>query len=154
MSSITISINRNINDGSSDYSFLFELCDQFRDMESSNIAFDFTGCGFLQQNAVAIIGSLIRLLQKQQNAIKFRMESIEQQVRVNLEQNGFLHRLGLGGPPWNGNSIQYREDFSLLEDEYAEYLADRWLGKGWISISPMLRESVVRLKNWTEKGLA
>ena len=59
--------------------------------------FDFSGCEFLQQNAVAFLGALVRLLQKNGNIVYFRTQSVNPKVRINLEQNGFLHSLGLGG---------------------------------------------------------
>lgn len=143
MCSMIVRINRNINDDQRDYDYLNGLCNQLKDISNADVVFDFTGCGFLRQNAVVILGGMIRLLQKHGNSVAFRLDTIQDRVRVNLEQNGFLFRLGLGGTPWDGNSIPYREDTTMDADGYAEYLSERWLGKGWINVSENLRDHIV-----------
>ncbi len=143
MESKLVSISQNINDEQRDYDYLFDLCAKFRSVKNMDIVFDFTGCRFLRQNAVAILGALIRLLRQQGNTVDFRRETIEQDVRMNLLQNGFLYELGLGSSPWDGNSIPYREDKTMAEDDYADYLSEKWLGKSWISVSSNLRDHIV-----------
>lgn len=143
MSSKLVHINRNINDEHGDYDYLFDLCDQLHDIRDSDVIFNFTGCGFLRQNAVVVLGALVRLLQQRGNTVRFGLYTIQDKVRVNLEQNGFLHSLGLGGSPWNGNSIPYREDDYMDGDDYADYLSEKWLGKGWINVSANLRDHIV-----------
>jgi hypothetical protein len=143
MSSKIVPISRNINDEPSDYDYLFALCSQLRGIKNTEIIFDFTGCGFLRQNAVVVLGALIRLLQQNENTVAFRLGTIVDRVRINLEQNGFLHRLGLGGSPWNGNSIPFREDVVMVEDDYADFLSEKWLGRGWINVSANLRDHIV-----------
>ncbi len=143
MSSIVARIGRNVNDEPTDYDYLFDLCRQLRENKNTDIVFDFTGCGFLRQNAVVVLGALIRVLQQNGNTVAFRLGSIAERVRVNLEQNGFLHRLGLGGSPWNGNSIPFREDRVMVEDDYADFLSEKWLGRGWINVSANLRDHIV-----------
>jgi hypothetical protein len=143
MSSKTVFINQNINDGQWDYDFLFDLCGQLRGIKDSDIIFDFTGCGFLRQNAVVILGALTRVLQQDGNTVRFRLSTIVERVRTNLEQNGFLYRLGLGNTPWDGNSIPYREDRFMVEDDYADFLSEKWLGRGWINVSANLRDHIV-----------
>jgi len=140
---MAVKIARNINDEPSDYDDLFFLSDKLRAIKNTEVIFDFTGCGFLRQNAVVVLGALIRLLQQNGNTVAFRLDTIVDRVRVNLEQNGFLHRLGLGGSPWNGNSIPYREDTHVDENDYADHLSEKWLGKGWINVSENLRDHIV-----------
>ncbi|MBI5930398.1 MAG: ATP-binding protein [Chloroflexi bacterium] len=143
MSSNIVNISGYINDAPSDYDYLFSLCDRLCGIKDSEVIFDFTYCRFLRQNAVVVLGALIRVLQQNGNVVAFQLDTIENRVRVNLEQNGFLHRLGLGGFPWNGNSIPYREDRFMVEDDYADYLSEKWLGKGWINVSANLRDHIV-----------
>lgn len=143
MSSKFIHVNRNVNDDQRDYDYLFGICDQLHGIKDSDVIFNFTGCGFLRQNAVVVLGALVRLLQQRGNTVRFALHTIQDKVRVNLEQNGFLHSLGLGGSPWNGNSIPYREDTTMAEDDYADYLSEKWLGKGWINVSENLRDHIV-----------
>lgn len=143
MGSEIVSVSGYINDAPSDYDYLFSLCDQLRGIKDTEVVFDFTDCRFLRQNAVVILGALVRLLQQHGNTVSFRLGTIQDRIRINLEQNGFLHRLGLGGTPWNGNSIPYREDRLMVEDDYADYLSEKWLGKGWINVSANLRDHIV-----------
>ncbi len=143
MSSKIVSVRGYINDSPPDYDYLFALCDQLRGIKSTEVIFDFTGCGFLRQNAVVLLGALVRLLQQNENKVAFRLGTIVDRVRINLEQNGFLHRLGLGGTPWNGNSIPFREDVVMVEDDYADFLSEKWLGRGWINVSANLRDHIV-----------
>ena len=143
MCSKLVRINKNINDEQADYDYLFDLCNQLRLFKNTEIIFDFTGCGFLRQNAVVILGAIVRLLQKNGNHVTFKLDTIVAKVHNNLKQNGFLHRLGLGGSPWDGNSIPYREDTHIDGDDYADYLSEKWLGKGWIYFSSDLRDHIV-----------
>jgi anti-anti-sigma regulatory factor/predicted small secreted protein len=143
MRSKLVHIDRNINDDQRDYDYLLDLGDALKGTRDTKVVFDFTGCEFLRQNAVVVLGAIIRLLQRNGNAVVFRLSSIHERVRVNLEQNGFLHSLGLGGSPWDGNSIPYREDRFMAEDDYADYLSEKWLGRGWINVSASLRDHIV-----------
>lgn len=140
--SLRININRNLNDNSWDYDFLFKLLHDYKAVVNEEIRFDFTGCRFLQQNAVSFLGGFIRLLQQNSNTIYFNLNSIIEPIRVNLEQNGFLYELGLGGSRWDGNSIPYREDFRQAGD-YSDYLSERWLGQGWVNIQQDLKDHIV-----------
>lgn len=143
MSSNIVNISGYINDAPSDYDYLFSLCDRLCGIKDSEVIFDFSGCKFLRQNAVVILGALVRLLQQQRNTVKFRLQTVQEKIRVNLEQNGFLYNLGLGGSPWNGNSIPYREDTHIDANDYTDYLSEKWLGKGWINVSADLRDHIV-----------
>jgi len=144
MSSKVVSVRGYINDSPSDYDYLFSLCDDLRGVKDSEVVFDFTGCKFLRQSGVVILGALVRLLQQQGCTVKFRLHTIQDNIRANLEQNGFLHSLGIpNSPPWNGNSIPYREDRFMVENDYADYLSEKWLGKGWVNVSANLRDHIV-----------
>ena len=141
--SVPVSIFKNINDNSWDYNYLFQLYEKLKNVSGVDVRFEFEGCRFLQQNAVAFLGALIRLLQKQHNTVFFALQSIAEPVRVNLEQNGFLYGLGLGGNPWDGNSIPYREDTTYDVNDYTDYLSERWLGRGWINVSEQLKDHII-----------
>lgn len=145
MNSKIISINRNINDDPADYEYLFSMCNQLRAIKNTVIVFDFTGCGFLRQNAVVVLGSVIRLLQKNDNEVRFELSTISDSVRSNLLQKGFLHHLGLVETGWNesGTSIPYREDIEIDDDSFTEYLSEKWLGRGWVDVSSDLRDHIV-----------
>jgi hypothetical protein len=61
---------------------------------------------------------------------------------MNLAQNGFLCDFGQTLEPWDGNSIPYRCDSHPNEQAVADYLQDKWLGKGWVNISPELKDAI------------
>ena len=74
--------------------------------------------------------------------VRFRTETMRVPVKVNLQQNGFLHSFGERRRGWRGNSIPFREDKDENPD-FAAYLEKQWLGRGWVGVSPALREAIV-----------
>ncbi len=140
--SINIQISGNLNDDSESFEKLFQIYGRLKDIRGYKVYFEFSGCNFLQQNAVAFLGALVRLLQINDNIVHFDINTIMSQVRTNLEQNGFLHILGVGGQTWNGNSIPYREDRTFKSDDYEDYLSNKWLRFGWINISDRLKQYI------------
>src|SRR2546422_10338405 len=74
------------------------------------VQFDFTGCGFLRQNAVAFLGGLARLIEYRGGRVGFAWDTLGDAVRANLAQNGFMDAFGGPWKPWPGNSIPFRED--------------------------------------------
>jgi hypothetical protein len=130
-----------INDEQHDFDRLFSLWDQAND-DSLEVAFDFSYCGFLRQNAVAFIGGLARLIESRGGRATFRWDTLQQKIFTNLAQNGFLYAFGNSSGPWNGNSIPFRED-RLQDNAVAEYLKTQWLGREWMNISDRLRDSIV-----------
>ena len=72
-----------------------------------------------------------------------RHHSLQDRVRVNLAQQGFLAAFGCPGGPWTGNSIPYREDHAIDKAGLMDYLKTKWLGRGWINVSPPLRDAIV-----------
>ncbi len=138
-----VHIDRNINDDRTDFNYLFRQINSLRDVHGRKIYFHFNGCGFLRQNAVSLLGALVRALQQNENIVYFDMSSMADQVAMNLKQNGFLNELGLGGPRWDGNSIPYREDKVILSDNYTIYLSQHWLGRDWVRISDKLKIFII-----------
>ena len=86
---------------------LFSLWRQ-TNAESLDVRFRFSSCGFLKQNAVAFLGGLARLVEYRGGRVSFDWDSLQDRVRVNLAQQGFLAAFGCPGGPWTGNSIPYR----------------------------------------------
>lgn len=136
-------INRAINDKQQDFEFLFTIYRICINTYNSHVIFDFTGCSFLKQNAIAFIGALIRLLQVHENLVSFRLQSIRYDVKRHLEQNGFLHTFFATDAKWNGNSIPYREDMMSDTDNYTLYLSEKWLKYGWIKVSDRLKAHII-----------
>jgi len=143
MKAISIEIPR-LNDRPNDFNILFNHWRTVENTKNTGITFRFTNCDFLRQNAVAFIGGLIRLAQHNRNNVNFALDTLQPRVRTNLEQNGFLYTLGFGGPPWDGNSIPYREDTVYNHNEFTGYLSERWLGRGWLQISDTLKRYITQ----------
>ncbi|QCT02711.1 ATPase, histidine kinase-, DNA gyrase B-, and HSP90-like domain protein [Paenibacillus algicola] len=132
-----------VNEDERSYENLFHLWRQFLHF-NSDIIFDFSRCSFLRQNGVAFLGGLIRLITSKGYKVELKLDTLKNSVRTNLEQNGFMYQFDLvEQPPWRGNSVPYREDRSESEQSYLRYLNDEWLGRGWINISPALRNLIV-----------
>jgi signal transduction histidine kinase len=133
---------KTVNDGWSDFDYLFELWSQVQGPRR-RITFDFTECRFLRQNAVAFLGGLARLIAYRSGNVSFAWNTLHENVRTNLAQNGFLEAFGEGEQPWTGNAIPYREDSPSDEKQIAAYLRNQWLGRSWVAVSPLLRDEIV-----------
>ncbi|AUT01651.1 ATP-binding protein [Nostoc sp. CENA543] len=131
-----------VNDELEDFDCLFQLWQQVNE-DSSEVIFDFSKCWFLRPNAVAFLGGLIRLIQSQGRKVTFLEHTIHQKVKRNLQQNGFMYAFCQDIEPWQGNSIPYREDPKQNKDELVQYLAEQWLGRGWVHVSPNLQQLIV-----------
>lgn len=112
-------------------------------IERLNITVNFHYCEFLGHNGVAFLGGLVRLVEKRGGQINFEWHTLPCKLRMNLAQNGFLSDFGYDWQPWDGNSIPYRSDLQLEPNAVMEYLQDKWLGKGWVNVSPELRDVIV-----------
>ncbi len=131
-----------VNDDSRDFDRLFALWDRVNDDELE-VTFDFSCCTFLRQNAVAFLGGLARLIEYRGGRASFAWDTLQDAIRTNLAQQGFLAAFNAGGGPWTGNSIPYREDRQQDKHEQMEYLKRKWLGRGWVNVSPKLRDAIV-----------
>jgi len=132
-----------LNDSASDFDQLFALWSQVNDYYE-NVCFDFSQCHFLRPNAVAFLGGLARLIESRFGSATFDLASLtDEAVMMNLRQNGFAGSFGHHSPSWSGHSIPYREDKEEAPDAYCDYLANEWLGRGWVQISSRLRDAIV-----------
>ncbi|MDX2212590.1 MAG: hypothetical protein SFY66_04795 [Oculatellaceae cyanobacterium bins.114] len=123
---------------------LFALWHDIQHLPESqlDIAIDFHYCEFLGHNGVAFLGGLIRLIEFRGGRVTFDWESLPRKIHMNLAQNGFLCDFGCNLNPWDGNSIPYRCDLQHEPNAIADYLRYKWLGKGWVNISPALQEAI------------
>ncbi|MEG5039962.1 MULTISPECIES: ATP-binding protein [unclassified Microcoleus] len=111
--------------------------------DCSEVIIDFSKCYFLKPNAVAFLGGLIRLIQSRSIKLSIDRDSIHNNVKMNLKQNGFIYAFCENQEPWQGNSIPYREDKKQDKDGLVDYLAEKWLGRDWVDISQNLRNVIV-----------
>lgn len=121
-----------------------QLCAMWRQAASvgGRVEINFSSCSFLGQGGVAFLGGLARLIEHSGRRVAFDWNSLREDIKMNLMQNGFRFKFGGGIGPWRGNSIQYREDPDLDKDSLVDYLADRWLGRDWVHLSDGLRDAV------------
>lgn len=131
-----------INDDPSDFDRLFALWGQVNG-DGLDVTFDFSQCGFLRQNAVAFLGGLARLVEHRGGRAGFAWHTLQDAIRMNLAQQGFLAAFLAGGGPWTGNSIPYREDPRQDKRQQMDYLKRKWLGRGWVNISAPLCNAIV-----------
>jgi hypothetical protein len=131
-----------LNDTSWDANSMFDMWRRLG-TGGQTIEFDFSGCRFLRQNAVAFLGGLARLIQHRDGQVVFRWNTLTSAVHMNLAQNGFMG--AFGGPlgPWPGNSIPFHEDCQQNGHGFVDYLTRLWLGRGWVNVSAGLRDAIV-----------
>ncbi|MEL6353892.1 MAG: ATP-binding protein [Cyanobacteria bacterium J06627_28] len=91
---------------------------------------------------VTFLGGLARLVEHRGGSIIFNWQSLQKRISVNLAQNGFLQAFGCAQVSWDGNSIPYRSDLEYHAESIGDYLHTKWLGKGWVNISPELQDLI------------
>jgi hypothetical protein len=116
-------------------------------MHDEHLELDFQNCNFLSHVGVAFLGELVYYAEKQGGKLTFKWDTLTDRIRTNLDQNGFRSSFGEGSQPWDGNSVPYRKDKQQDEAVIMDYLLNRWLGKGWVNISPPL-QNLIAGKVW------
>jgi len=132
---------RRINDDPHDFKNLFHLWNICHDKQQFEL--NFSKCDFLKQNAVAFLGGMITQITSDGGSVSLNTDTLAPALRANLEQNGFLHEMGLDASPWDGNSIPYRQDREPDFQKISRYLKEKWIGKGWVNMDPNLVEAIV-----------
>ncbi len=133
-----------LNDDRDDCSQLFLLWQEAHALEHPIVKVDFSSCRFLRQNAVAFLGGLARLIQASGRAVVFDWDTLQDDIRANLTQNGFIDTFDGTRRGWTGNSVPYREYRDESIGAIAEYLENRWLGRGWVQIDQDSSEEIVQ----------
>jgi hypothetical protein len=115
---------------------------QLLPLEKLDFIVDFNYCQFINHVGVAFLGGLARWIEFQGGRIKFDWGTLIPKIRMNLGQSGFLESFGVNLGGWEGNSIPYRCDMSHHEQAIGHYLRDAWLGRGWVNVSPGIRDAI------------
>jgi signal transduction histidine kinase len=131
-----------INDDVSDFDRLFSLWEQLN-QQDLDVTLDFSACRFLRQNAVAFLGGLIRLVQYLGGKVRIDQGQLHPDVANNLAKNGFSGIFWGGAFVRPGNAIPYREDGESDNVRLTAYLRDQWLGRGWVHVSDLLRNTII-----------
>jgi hypothetical protein len=113
-----------LNDGRSDCTRLFSLYQQIPLLEKQEITIDFSDCQFLRHNAVAFLGGFARLTEFRGGRVNFAWDTLQDNIRANLTQNGFIGTFDGTQREGSGNSIPYREYQHEDMDAIAQLLRD------------------------------
>ncbi|MGB6220857.1 ATP-binding protein [Haloferula sp.] len=135
----TITVPR-INDSQWDFRTLWRIWADATHA-GDKVTLDFQSCDFLRANAVAFLGGLIRLLQYRGSTVW--IINVGPSIRTNLLKNGFLPAFAGEAHPGYGNTVPFREDWQRDSAAYQNYLADHWLGQGWVEVSNALRDAII-----------
>ncbi|MBE9198446.1 ATP-binding protein [Nodularia sp. LEGE 06071] len=122
---------------------MFGLWQQIRGIETPKVIFDFSGCYFLRQNAVAFLGGLARLINVRGGQAIFAWNTLQSDIRINLAKNGFLCAFGNNQQGSKGNSIPYREDYEDQLEGIPDYLDEQWLGRGWVEVNQTIKDTII-----------
>jgi anti-anti-sigma regulatory factor len=131
-----------INDSPDDYAVLFELCQQVRTSQETEVVFDFATCDFFRQSGVAFIGGLVRWARSQGKQVTLTNLNNEHVAR-NLRKNGFMEAFGLPAEALSRTAVPYREDRHKAAEDYLIYLNERWLHSERIHLSQKLRQAIL-----------
>lgn len=127
--------------------------------------FDFSNCGYIDHNAVVILGGLARYVDNYNTlsdrvtskllstklfssaGVMFLVDTMRSLVVKKLVDNNFLSHFSSGGSPYDypaGDYIGYREHNNALDaDKIAEHLQNEWLDAGKLNLSVRLKEAIV-----------
>jgi hypothetical protein len=123
---------------------LFKLFQQIQalPLEKLDFVVDFRYCQFINHVGVAFLGGLARWIESHGGRIQFDWNTLTPKIQMNLGQSGFLESFGVTIGSWEGNSIPYRCDLTHHEQAIGQYLRDAWLGRGWVNVSPGVRDAI------------
>jgi anti-sigma regulatory factor (Ser/Thr protein kinase) len=130
-----------INDYERDFRYLFSLWNDLHQF-SGDAMFTFEECNFLKQNAVAFLGGLFAVIRTNGGSVKLDVDSMRDDVRANLAQNGFLESCGHSDLSWRGNSISFRQDIKSSPSEIIRYLKEDWLRRNWVLVTDRLQDAI------------
>ncbi|MUG99806.1 ATP-binding protein [Scytonema sp. UIC 10036] len=123
---------------------MFGLWQQVRGIHKPQVVFDFSGCKFLRQNAVAFLGGLARLIESGGGQVNFAWDTLQNGIRLNLTENGFIYAFEKNQPGWQGNSVPYREDLNDNLNGILNYLDKKWLGRDWVEVSQTIKDEIIQ----------
>lgn len=130
-----------INDDPTDFDKIFSIWNLYKG--ETKVVIDFSNCTFIRQNGVVMLGGLITHINKNGGEVFLKMDTLLPAVEANLSQNGFFEAMGFHVSPWLGNSIPFRRDLISDPSNIIHYLEEKWLGRGWVQISPELSYEIV-----------
>lgn len=132
-----------INDGPSDFKRLFRKWQSIREQLPSSVLLDFSGCRFLRPNAIAFLGGMAQSLKLMGVCVDVDAQTIQDNVKRNLDRNDFLVPFGAKPYPWDGNTVPYRQYSYNKVHSIPEYLENQWLGRGDAKISDSYKNEII-----------
>ncbi|HET6841769.1 MAG TPA: ATP-binding protein [Candidatus Angelobacter sp.] len=132
-----------LTDSRADFEILFGIARQVHGLYEKDIVLDFSNCTSLMQNAVSVIGGLVKLAEHHGNQIELAWPTIRSEVARNLARNGLMEFLGKPALKVSKSAVPFRHDTALVEDDLVSYLYDSWIGKGRVHLSDALKGAIV-----------
>jgi hypothetical protein len=131
-----------LGDSPADFAKLCQISSEVS--KSGAVSFNFSQCEALHPNAIAFIGGIARLIESRNCIASFEWETLQNpDLESLLSGNGFTKAFKHSYKEIGEHSILYREDKQLSMDSIMDYLADGWLGRGWVVVSNRLKNAIV-----------
>lgn len=133
---------KSVHDKQQDFIYLFGI---FKKIQSyrQDVTIDFSKCHFLRPNAIAFLGGLSRFLELNNRRIIIDINSIRNmKVKETLAKTGFISNFTSPQQIYAEDAIPYREDLINDVEGIMDYLTYSWIGKGWVHVSPRLRDAI------------
>lgn len=132
-----------INDDPEDFAYLCRIYQETQRYENGFVL-DFSDVVFLRQNAVAVLGGIILMAQRQGKQVTW-IRSQWQNVTPNLRKNGFSELFpGEARFSFTGNAIKFTHYATYQDDAIiCDFLERNWLQPRWINVSDMLKHRIV-----------
>lgn len=140
----SIALSGYINDAPYNYDKLFRISQKVRS-STGDIEFQFRGCNFLSQNAIAFIGGLTYLVALRGNSINYNLEGINPKVQSHIEDNGFLDAFISGNNTSyiKNTAVPFRVDMQTDTNAFTNYLRAKWLNSQHIGLDEELKDIII-----------
>ena len=132
-----------LTDSRADFEALFGIARRIHEFRDEKVLLDFSGCSFLMQNAVSVLGGLTKLAEHHGCRVEFAWHTLSQEVQRNLARNGLMQFVGQPALRTSKTAVPFRHDERLVEDDLVHYMYDSWIGKGRVHLSDALRSAIV-----------
>jgi hypothetical protein len=132
-----------LTDSRDDFEILFGIARRVSVFYEKDIILDFSNCESLMQNAVSVIGGLVKLAENHGNQIDIAWPTVRKSVARDLARNGLMQFLGKPAAKIRTTAVPFRHDIRLVEDDLVSYLYDSWIGTGRVNLSDALKGAIV-----------
>jgi len=132
-----------LDDSQDDYEWMFRARETLL-LQTDKVELSFLFCQRISPAAVAFLGGLIRLAERQHIVVTVNWQTVtDENVLKFLRHNGFANNFGGKSHGWDNHCIPYREDAVEDPNGVMDYLTDNWIGCGWVLVSEQLKNAIV-----------